>query len=405
MSISLLQRGFGIPSGYEYKRTTYQEGRITFTIHQPISKCQCSACGSSKVDPRGTVTRFLKTVPLGKKTIELEVIINRLECNDCGVIRQEHLSFADERRTYTHAFEHFVLALSKRMTIKDVAIYAQTSWDIVKDIQKRYLNRKFGKPRLKHLRYIAIDEINIGHGYKFFTIVMDLETGVVVYVGDGKSVETLLPFWRRLRRYKAKIKAVAMDMSPAYISAVQENLSHVDIVFDHFHVVKLFNEKLTILRRDLYHELRGTMQKQVIKGVRWLLLKNPENLDEEKNEKERLEEALKLNQPLATAYYLKEDLRQIWMQANKKTAAKLLKDWIARAQVSGVQMLKKFASTLAGFRTGILAYYDHWISSGPLEGTNNKIKTLNKQAYGFRDMEFFKLKIYALHETKYALVG
>ena len=95
-----------------------------------------------------------------------------------------------------------------------------------------------------------------------------------------------------------------MDMSPAYISAVQENLSHADIVFDHFHVVKLFNEKLTILRRDLYHELRGTMQKQVLKGVRWLLLKNPENLDEEKSEKERLQEALKLNEPLATAYYL-----------------------------------------------------------------------------------------------------
>ena len=405
MSITLLHRGFGIPSGYEYKRTTYQEGQITFAIQKPIAKCRCSACGSSDVNPRGIITRFLRTVPIGKRIVELEVIINRLECNGCGLIRQEHLSFADERRTYTHAFERYVLELSKRMTIKDVAIYAQTSWDIVKDIQKRYLHRKFNKPRLKSLKYIAIDEINIGQGYKFLTIVMDLEEGVIVYVGDGKSAESLDPFWRRLRRYKKRIRAVAMDMSAAYIAAVQKNLPHADIVFDHFHVVKLFNEKLTKLRRDLYRELTDTMQKGVLKGIRWLLLKNPENLDEKKNEKERLEEALTLNQPLATAYYLKEDLRQIWIQKNKRSAAQFLKDWIARAQASGIQILKNFAATLASYRTGILAYYSHFISSGPIEGTNNKIKTLNKQAYGFRDKEFFKLKIYALHETKYALVG
>jgi transposase len=143
----------------------------------------------------------------------------------------------------------------------------------------------------------------------------------------------------------------------------------------------------------------------VLKGTRWLLLKNPENLDGSKNEKERLEEALRLNQPLATAYYLKEDLRQIWQQANKKEATRVLNDWIARAQASGIQMLKKFAALLASLRSGILAYYYHFLSSGPMEGTNNKIRTLNKQAYGFRDHEFFKLKIYALHETKYALVG
>ena len=330
-------------------------------------------------------------------------IINRLDCQDCSMIRQEHISFSDKRRSYTHTFARFVLELSKRMTIKDVAIYAQTSWDIVKDIQQRYLKKKFDKPRLKHLRYIAIDEIHIGHEY--LTIVMDLEEGVIVYVGDGKSAQSLDPFWRRLRRYKKRIRAVAMDMSPAYISAVQKSLPDADIVFDHFHVVKLFNEKLSDLRRALHHELENTMEKHVLKGTRWLLLKNPENLDEEKNEKERLEEALKLNQPLATAYYLKEDLRQIWIQKNKRSATAFLKDWIARAQASGIQILKKFATTLASHRTGILAYYNHSISSGPIEGTNNKIKTLNKQAYGFRDHEFFKLKIYALHETKYALVG
>ena len=143
---------------------------------------------------------------------------------------------------------------------------------------------------------------------------------------------------------------------------------------------------------------------QVLKGTRWLLLKNPENLKNWK-EHERLEEALRLNQPLATAYYLKEDLRQLWEQPDKDAATAFLQDWIARAQSSGIGILIKIAKTLALYRTGILAYYDYPISTGPLEGTNNKIKTMKRQAYGFRDLEFFKLKILALHETKYALVG
>jgi transposase len=112
-----------------------------------------------------------------------------------------------------------------------------------------------------------------------------------------------------------------------------------------------------------------------------------------------------LNQPLSCAYYLKEDLRQIWRQPNKEKAQLVLADWIKRAGITGIKMLKKFAKTLAAFQSGILSYYDYRISSASLEGTNNKIKTMKRMAYGFRDMEFFKLKIMAIHESKYALVG
>jgi transposase len=147
------------------------------------------------------------------------------------------------------------------------------------------------------------------------------------------------------------------------------------------------------------------MQKKVLKGTRWLLLKNPENLDEKQDEKRRLKEALKLNEPLATAYYLKDDLRRFWDQPGKRFATIFLDGWIRRAETSGIKVLKQMAKTLAAHRSGLLAYYDVMISSGPLEGTNNKIKTMKRQAYGFRDMEFFKLKILAIHEMKFALVG
>ena len=291
------------------------------------------------------------------------------------------------------------------MTIQDVAHHLGVGWDTIKDIQKRDLQQRFKKPRLGKLKQIAIDEISIGHGHRYLTVVLNLETGAVVFVGAGKGADALAPFWGQLRAAKAKVQAVATDMSPAYIQAIQENLGQAVHVFDHFHVVKLFNEKLSDFRRELYREATEKMDKEVLKGTRWLLLKNPENLDPKRKERERLEEALRMNQPLATVYYMKEDLRQIWDQPDKETATRVLEDWIRRAEASCIKVLQKFAGTLAMHRTGILAYYDCRISTGPLEGTNNKIRTMQRQAYGFRDQEFFRLKILALHEAKYALLG
>jgi transposase len=255
------------------------------------------------------------------------------------------------------------------------------------------------------LHRIAVDEISVGHGHRYLTVVLDLDSGAVVFVGEGKGADALEPFWKRLKSSRARIEAVAMDMSQAYICAVSTHLPGATIVFDRFHVIKLFNEKLSDLRRELYREATNLLHKEVLKGTRWLLLKNPENLRDDRNERARLEDALSINKPLATAYYLKEDLRLLWSLPDKPTAEAHLQDWIDRAEVSGIRILKDFANTLRTHRRGILAYHDHPISTGPLEGTNNKIKTLQRQAYGFRDRAFFILRIYALHTTSYELVG
>ena len=194
-------------------------------------------------------------------------------------------------------------------------------------------------------------------------------------------------------------------MSPAYRQAVERHLPRAIHVFDRFHVVKLFNEKLSVFRRELHRKAADTQQKQVLKGTRWLLLKNPENLDPQRNEQQRLEDALALNKPLATAYYMKEDLRQLWEQKTKRQARAFLDDWLARARCSKIDILYDMARTLGRHRHGLLAWYDCPISTGPLEGTNTKIKLMQRLAYGYRDREFFKLKIYALHKTRYELVG
>jgi transposase len=404
MSTSLLYHAFGI-RGYQYTRTDYRDGQTIFTIHQDPETCRCSACGSPQVQSRGRVERCFRTLPIGRRATLVVLPIPRVECQACGVVRQVKIPFADARRSYTSSFERYALELGRRMTIRDVAAHLGVSWDVIKDIQKRDLAHRFAQPKLKHLRHLAIDEIAIAKGHRYLTVVLDLDSGAVVFVGDGKGAKALKPFWKRLRGSQAKIEAVAMDMSPAYREAVSTHLPKAKIVFDRFHIMKLFNEKLSDLRRALHREATDGMQKQVLKGTRWLLLKASEDLDQEKDEKSRLDEALALNQSLAVAYYLKEDLRQFWEQPGKKFATLFLDGWIRRAEASGIKMLQQMARTLAAHRSGLLAYYDVMITSGPMEGTNNEIKTMKRQAYGFRDQVFFKLKILAIHETKYELVG
>lgn len=406
MSRGILYHCFGITGrGIHYVHTRFEEGRTIFRIGQDATALMCSICGSRKVIKKGTVFRRFMTLPIGLRPTIIEFAIQRVLCAACGLTRQVKIGFAEPDRRYTKRFERYVLELSKHMTMTHVAHHLGISWHTVKEIQKRYLHRTFSRPSLSGLHRIAVDEISIGHGHRYLTVVLDLDNGAVVFVGEGKGADALEPFWKRLKSSRARIEAVAMDMSQAYISAVSAHLPGATIVFDHFHVIKLFNEKLSDLRRELYREATDLLHKEVLKGTRWLLLKNPENLRDDRNERVRLKEALSINKPLATAYYLKEDLRLLWSMPNKSAAEDHLQDWIDRAEVSGIRILKEFANTLRTHRKGILAYYDHPISTGPLEGTNNKIKTLQRQAYGFRDRAFFILRIYALHTTSYELVG
>ena len=398
-----MYHAFGV-RGYRYVRTEYQGGQTTFIIRPEAKTLRGPVGGSRDVRPKGRIERRSRSLPIGSRATIVARPIPRVACAAGHVTRQVQVPFADPRRSYTQAFERSALELARRMTILDVAKPLGVSGDVVKDIPKRDLSRRYAKPKLKDLRRIAIDEIAVGEGHRSLTVVLDLETGVVAFVGDGKGGGALKPFWKRLRRCRADIEAVAIDMSAAYREAVAAHLPKATVVFDHFHVIKLFNDKLSDPRRSLYHQA-DEAQKKVVKGSRWLLLKSPGNLDPERDEAGRPEEALKLNKPLAVAYYLKEDLRQFWEQPGQRFATAFLNGWVCRAAASGVRIVQQMARTLEAHRAGLLASYAYPISTGPREGTNHKIKTRKRQAYGSRDQEFFKLKILAIHETRYALVG
>ena len=288
------------------------------------------------------------------------------------------------------------------MTLSDVAELTLLSWDTVKNIVKTHLAKDYGKPFLKAVRYLGIDEIHVGKKGRFYTIVIDLEDGRILWAKPGRGGAALRGFWRRLRLAKAKIRAVATDMSAAYWSAVLEHLPDAALVFDKFHIIKLMNERLDDLRRQMVREAEGPLKLR-IKGSRFLLLRNPENLQEDQIPK--LERALQLNEPLLLGWYLKEELRELWSQPSGQKMAAFLKDWCRKAEQTAIGQLIKMAKTLRTHASGILAYARHPITSGKLEGINNKIKTLTKRSYGFHDENFFILKLLSLHHSKYKLLG
>jgi transposase len=328
----------------------------------------------------------------------------RLECRRCRWLLNAVLPNVVPRCNYTKSFARLVVDLRKLMPIRDVARYLGVGEGMVRGIDKRYLQKTHGKPRLCDLEVMAIDEIYVGKRNKYFTIVIDWKTGAIVFVSEGKGQEVLKPFGKRLRSSRAKIKPVATDMASAYYAAVMKNLPGAKHVFDRFHIVKMMNEKLTQLRHEMQREAE-VMGRPVLKGIRWLLLKHPSNLDASKNERQRLQEALALNQSLATAYYLNEDLTQLWKQPDKETADRSLTDWCRRAQATGIRVLQTMANTLEGYRSETLNWYDFPISSGPLEGINNKMGALQRMAYSYRDKDYFIAKLYALHLAKFAPIG
>lgn len=310
--------------------------------------------------------------------------------------------FAPAYVTYTCRLRALVEDLRGFMTVTDLAAVTGLSWDTVRNIIKRRLEKDCGHPRLKELQRLSIDEIYLGRRHWFWTLVIDLDTGRIVWAAPGRGGDALRPFWPSLRSSGAKIQAVAMDMSAAYWVAVAENLPQAAIVFDRFHITQLTNKKLDDLRRELVREATG-MMKQTVKGVRYLLLMRRDKLDDE--QLPRLEDALKHNEPLFTGYLLKEALGLLWEQPSYLKMNAFLREWCDLAAQSGIRQMMQLSKTLLSHRSGILAWWTHRINNGRMEGINNKIKTLLRQTYGLRDERYFILKLYSLHHSRHELLG
>ena len=390
MNSSFLYHAWGLYS-LECTKEEYKGNTIILHVQSKKRLLVCPKCGKCHLVKNGYRIRDFVGLPIGGKKVIVRMKVQRYKCmnEECDYDQQENIPFATGSRSYTHRFAKYVVDLLRGMTLQDVANHLNISWN----------TGHYCPPSLKGVKNIGIDEFAVRKGHIYKTIVVDLDSGRIVYVGDGKGIDALKKFWKRVKRHKVKIEHIATDLSAAFIASVLENCSGAVHVFDHFHVVKLMNEHLDDIRRKVYTMEKDINKRKVLKGTRYLLLGNGADIFD-KQYKNRLDNALAMNEPLSKAYYLKEQMREIWTQINKEHASAVLNDWVRQARESKIPQLEKMANTLMLYRSGILAWYDCHISTGKVEGINNKIKVMKRNAYGFRDERYFKLRLYALHDCR-----
>lgn len=400
MNSIFLYHAWGLYS-LECTREEYKGNIIILHVQSKKPQKTCPKCGKCNLVKNGYRTRDFLGLPIGGKKIIIRMKVQRYKCkcDGCDYDQQENIPFATGSCSYTHRFAKHVVDLLRSMTLKDAAARLDISWDMVKEIHSRYLESHYSPPSLDGVECIGIDEFAVKKGHIYKTIVVDLLSGRILHVGEGKGIEALADFWKKVRRKNISIKYVATDLSAAFISSVLDNCPNAIHVFDHFHVVKLMNNKLDDIRRMQYNMEKDINKRKVLKGTRYLLLGNGADIYDTKY-KTRLENALAMNEPLSKAYYLKEQLREIWAQGCKEDAEKVLADWVNQARESKIHQLQKMAMTVLAYRRGILSWYDCHISTAKVEGINNKIKVMKRNAFGFRDERYFKLRLYALHDCR-----
>lgn len=403
MSTSLLYHGFKV-RGYTYLRTEYQKGEIIFHLEKNKYKLCCACCGSNAVIKKGKKVRKIRTIPIGLRIVYLCLHLHRLKCKKCGCLRQEALLICLPKKRYTKALDRYVLELLRKSTVKDVCVHLGMSWGTVKQIHTRSLSKKYGKIKLSKLRYLGVDEIALRKGHRYMTVVVDLESGAVVWVAEGRGIFSLEKFLIKLKKSRAKIKAIAMDMWPAYLTAVLNHYPYTVVVFDRYHVIANYNRMLENLRKQEAQKA-SKEDTPVYRGTRYLLLKGQEKLKDDQRATDKLEQLLELNDSLNKAYILKEELRDIWRCKHQQLAYERLCMWLQLMWSTGIEKLHQFAWQMAEHFDGIINFFKYRITTGPVEGINNKIKVLKRQAYGYRDLDYFKLRIYALHEARYSLIG
>jgi transposase len=400
MSQSIFYHLLGV-YGYHHLRSRLI-GSVLY-LYIVRAKKRCFICRSYKVRQKGCKWRKLRTVPIGSRGVFVVVKMRRFLCCDCGKLRFEDLVIADRKKHYTHALEKYVMYLCSVMTIRDVARHIGLHWATVKEIDRKRLKRNL--PRYKDLRqleYLGIDEVSVRRGHRYLTTAVDLESGRVLYVGQGRRRASLEPFIKRLKRAGVRPKAIALDMWKPYARAIKRHYRLLPLVYDVFHILADYSRTLNEIRNEEYQKLEGQEQGRFIKGSRYLLLKGQEKPSLPAQLK--LQQLLAINRPISIAYMLKEDLRQLWSLPSRYQAARFLSDWINKALSSGIIQLARFARKLRRHTEGILNYFNFRISTAKVEGINNRIKVLKRMAYGYRDINYFMLKIYNLHTTRYSLV-
>jgi transposase len=357
---------------------------------------RCSGCGRRVAAVHDTTLRVVRDLPILGAETDLVVPRRRLACPRCGP-KLERLSWLAPWGRVTSRLAESVGRLCQHMAVKHVGQYYGLNWDRVKGIDKRWLRKSLGEVDLRDVQLIAMDEFAIQKGHRYATVIVDAMRKRVLWVGRGRGREDIRPFFQLLGPEGcSRIQAVAMDMNAAYLEEVRAHCPQAQIVYDLFHVVARYGrEVIDRVRVEEANRLRcDPRARTVIKGSRWLLLRNYQNIDK-REDRVRLQELLQANKKLATVYILKDDLKHLWDYHYPGAALRFWKGWYGRAIRSRIAPLVRFARNLKAHLATIVAHCRWRLSTSLLEGINNKIKVIKRMAYGFRDDEYFFLKIRA----------
>lgn len=350
----------------------------------------CSGCQKKLRVIHSYRKRVVSDMPMCGFQVKIEYTYRMLCCKRCGM-KVEHHDFIQPYSRVTNRFANYIYQLCQVMTILDVSEHTGLSWDQIRYIDKRMLRKRYGGPVTKHLEVLCIDEISIKKRHHYLTIVADYFTGRVISVIRKRKYKPVASFLESLPKKTRKgIKAVAMDMWDPYIKAFRRHCPWALIVFDPFHVIASFSRVIDKIRAELYRDADPELRK-MMKRSRFLLLKNPENLTDE--ERPRLRMILRQNELLSSVYLLKEYLKRLWQYKYTKAAKSFLNYWCRLATETGCPHLFTFAKTLKRYSYGLLNHCKFPIHTNRLEGINNKIKVIKRKAYGYRDLEYFSLKI------------
>lgn len=362
----------------------------------------CSRDRRKKViDPvtgtKGTVNRYIRRqvrdVPLLGYPCMLEIELAQVFVSK-NERRMEACEFVDKGNRFTQRFCRLVSGLCRHMSIQTVARHLKIRWETVKNMDKAYLLESLpllDPSQLTDLKYIGVDEVARAKGHDYMTVVYDMVSGHLIWVETGRTADVFSSFLKQLPVTIAnEIKAVAMDMGPAYQKSVRDCLPNADVVFDRFHVMLNYSKAIQNQRRIEFRKA-DRHNKDLIKGSLYLLLRNGNELSDKQSDQLKL--LLDNNSNLNLIYVLKEQLQNFWNAGSYDEMAKQLENWCQIAEQSNMLYLKKFAKPLRKHCVGICNYAKHKLTSARIEAGNIAIGMIRKRARGIRDTEYFKLKI------------
>jgi transposase len=340
--------------------------------------------------------RRIRDLSCGDKRVYLEVELRRVACRTCGKVKREGLEWLSDNPFYTKRFAFFVGRRCRASTIKDVAKELHLDWDTVKELEKQYMREQLRRRGAPRPHVIGIDEVSIKKGHTYRIVVSDLERRRPIWFGGkDRSEASMDEFYKWLGPSTSKrIRLAVMDMWKAFRNSTlkPEHAPQASILFDKFHVMKHLGDALDQVRKSEYARLTGK-SRRFIKGQKYTLLSRRENLTRQGRRSLKL--LLKANKRLNTAYVLKESFGQLWDYQTEGWARRFFENWRDALKWQRLKPYEKFAKMIDRHWDGIAAYCkpENKVALGFVEGFNNKIRVLQRRAYGLRDEEYLRLKI------------